>query len=510
MTIPSRKPVLRGALLFGLLLFLVPTMMGCGNEEFTARYRAEKMLWSATKLERAAAENPEIATGEIRTLIMEKYELIIAEFPPPKGVLESELSLDALVTASISGRSRITLAGLLAAEDRRDESAALLASVRDEYVVLGPLAVEAVLSLASLHEASGDWEAAVADLDLLVERWPPAQGEDSAPDRRIMRAPMRKATGYILRGRESLAADAFNEARSYWRHWEEEWPGSRTAVRAASLVAESFSVEQRWIEAIDSYKRFDSVYGDEDNRAALWLTMAGVYGERLGRTADARTYYGKVSEAYSSRIAGATADVALAQDDVGSGRYSQARQRLESVIARFNDEEAVAATATYHIAKSFELEGRWDEAMPHYRTLSSRYPATMYGLAAPLHVADHFSRAGEAAAAATALSVAADAYERVTRDFAGTPAELMARNNLVETRLRQEHWRQAAEALVESAERFSESRASAGMLLQAADLYSGKLGDDDAARSLLESVIHLYPGEAGGDIAEQKLAEIGG
>jgi TolA-binding protein len=510
MVILSRGSGLCGALLCGLLLLLVLTMTGCGEEEFTARYRAEKMLWNASKLERAAGENPELATDEVRALIAEKYELIVAGFPPPEKTEESELSADVLVTASISGRSRIILAGLLAAEDRRDESAELLASVRDGYTALKPLAVEAALSLASLYEASGDWEAAVAELDLLVKRWPPAHGEGSAPDTRILRAPMRKASGYMLRGKELPAAGAFDEARSYWRHWEEEWPGSSTALTAASLVAESFSVEQRWAEAIDSYDRFDRVYGSENNRAALWLTVADIYRERLGKTADARIYYEKVLEAYSDGIAGASANVALAEDDIRSARYSQARDRLEAVIAGFDDEAAVAATVTYHIARSFELEGHWDEAMPHYRTLSSRYPTSMYGLAAPLHVADHFSTTGEAAAAATALSVAADAYERVIRDFAGTPAELMARNNLVETRLRQKLWRQAAEILVESAERFSASRASAGMLLQAAGLYSGKLGDDDAARRLLESVIRLYPGEGGGDIAEQKLAEIGG
>ena len=88
MTIPSRVSALRGALFFGLLVLLVPMMTGCGNEEFTARYRAEKMLWSATKLEQATTENPELATDEIRALIAEKYELIVAEFPPPKGIRE--------------------------------------------------------------------------------------------------------------------------------------------------------------------------------------------------------------------------------------------------------------------------------------------------------------------------------------------------------------------------------------------------------------------------------------
>ncbi len=510
MIVPSRESALRGALLFGLLVLLLPMLTGCGNEEFTARYRAEKMLWSATKLQQAISENPELATEEMRALIAEKYELIVTEFPPPEGASESDLSMDALVTASISGRSRIVLAGLMAAENRREESAELLASVRDEYTAVRPLAVEAALSLASLQEASGDWEAAVAEFDLLVECWPPAYEDGSGPDTRILRAPMRKATGYVLRGQESLAAGAFDEARSYWRHWEKEWPGSSTALSAASLVAESFSVEQRWSDAVDAYKELDAVYGDESNRAALWLTLADIYKERLGKIAEARVYYEKVSVTYGGEIAGVTADVALAVDDIRRESYSRARERLESVIVEFGDEEAVAATATYHIARSFELEGRWDEAIPHYRTLSSRYPSTMYGLTAPLHVAGHLTEMGEAAAAATALSGAADAYERVMRDFIGTPAELVARNNLVETRLRQGLWRQAAEVLVESADRFGDTSATAAMLLQAADLYSEKLGDDDSARSLLESVVHLYPGEAGGDAAQQRLDNLGG
>ena len=510
MTTLSRKSTLRGALFFGLLALLLPMITGCGNEEFTTRYRAEKMLWNATKLQRAISENPELATDEMRALIMEKYELIVAEFPPPEDAHESDLSMDALVTVSTSGRSRIILAGLLAAEDRRDESVELLASVRDEYTAVRPLAVEAALSLASLHEASGDWEAAVAEFDLLVENRPPAYEDGSGPDMRILRAPMRKAAGFMLRGQESAAAGAFDEARSYWRHWEKEWPGSGTAISAAGLVAESFSVEQRWDDAIDAYKEFDTVYGDENNRAALWLAVADMYVQKLGRTAEGRVYYEKVSATYRGKIAGATADVALAVGDIRATHYSRGRERLESVIAGFSDEEAVAATATYHIARSFELEERWDEAIPYYRTLSTRYPSTMYGLTAPLHVAGHYTEMGEDAAAATALSGAGDAYERVIRDFVGTPAELVARNNLVETRLRQGLWRQAAEAIVESAERFPESSSTAAMLIQAADLYSTRLGDDDFARNLLESVVRLYPGEPAGDAAQQKLDELGG
>ena len=178
---------------------------------------------------------------------------------------------------------------------------------------------------------------------------------------------------------------------------------------------------------------------------------------------------------------------------------------IAAVIERFGDDEAIAATAKQHRAASYELEGRWDSAVAEYSALAAEFPTTMYGLAAPLRIVDMYGEIGETAAGVTALDEAAQIYERVIRDYGGTPAEMAARNYMIQTRLRQESWSDAASLLSETAAQFPDAQAAAGMLLQAADIYMEELDRPDLARELLQALVERYPEHAGADRAREIL-----
>ena len=266
-----------------------------------------------------------------------------------------------------------------------------------------------------------------------------------------------------------------------------------TGEAALRMNADAYTAQGRWVEAIAVYEEFEATYGDDANRPSTWLALAEIYGTRLQDERTSREYYERISESYPETKSAATADVALALLDIGDGRHEKARERLTSVIERFGDEESIAATAKQHRAASYEIEGRWDSAIAEYSALAAEFPTTMYGLAAPLRIVNIYDGMGETAAGATALDEAVMSYERVIRDFGGTPAEMAARNYMIQTRVRQEAWSDAASLLSETASRFPEAQAAAGMLMQAADIYVEELSRPDLARELLQAVVERYP-----------------
>jgi TolA-binding protein len=267
-------------------------------------------------------------------------------------------------------------------------------------------------------------------------------------------------------------------------------------------------MEERWVDAVAAYEELDRDYGHDANRPGIWLMLADTYANKLDRKATARSYYLKVLEGYPDNIGSATAALALAETEIENGEHAIARARLTDVARRFPREETVRATAIQYLAISYESEGLWDSAVAQLNALAREHPTTLYGFTALQHIAEHYEQAGETSAAAAALERAADHYERVVRDFSSTPAELAARGYLIDTRLRQERWADAARILVETGERFPRSESSPHMMMQAADIYEDRLSDRDAAGDALRLLVGLFPGTPAASAATQRLEEL--
>ncbi len=484
-----------------LIAALAAGLVGCGNAELTERYRAERMSWQVKTLERAMSENAEIATDEMIARVMDGHREIIDGFPPP-DVIDETTDPAVVDVARISAASRLALSSMLVAratpetaEESVGESVELLESVRDGYSFDRNLAVDAGLRLASVRELTGDFSGAIDEMGDVLDRWGPAMDADgNVPDVRILRLPLRRASSYAVRGMGEQATRVFVEASETYTTWAETWSGTRTGEAALRMNADTYSAQGRWLEAVAIYEELDEAYGSDDNRASIWLSLAEIHASRLGDKETSRAYYERVSGLYGETTSGATADVALALMDIADDRHEAARARLTSVIDRFGDEEAIAATAKQHRAASYELEGRWDSAVAEYSALAAEFPTTMYGLAAPLRIVDMYGEIGETAAGMTALDEAAQVYQRVIRDYGGTPAEMAARNYMIETRLRQESWSDAASLLSETAAQYPDAQAAASMLIQAADIYREELDRPDLAGELLQAVVERYPG----------------
>jgi TolA-binding protein len=503
-----RAPRILWACLAGAVALAILTgLLGCGSEPgLRDRYVAEKLAWKAAKAVQAMRTNPGLATDEMKEQVADIYREIVDRFPPPDDA--SGLSQTQLDVAAITARSRMKLAEMAVRSEDAEEAIRLYASVRDGYSHDRSLAVEASVALAEVTGMNGRWEEAVAVYEGLMSDWPPARTEAAVPDARILRAPIRAATGWYARGDEARGREWFERARDYYAVWVARWPGSRTAELAMSFSAETFLMEERWGDAVVAYEELDRDYGHDGNRAGIWLTLADTYSNRLNREATARGYYLKVVENYPDDIASATAALALAEVEIKVGEHEAARGRLEDVVERFAKEEAVRATAIQYLAISYESEGLWDSAVAQLNALAREHPTTLYGLTALQHIAEHYEELGESGAARVALDKAADHYERVVRDYSSTPAELAARGYLIDTRLKQERWEDAARVMTETAGRFPDSGSSPDMMLRAADIHENRLADPGAAAEILRSAIELFPGTRAAAVAERRLGEL--
>ncbi|MBD3367975.1 MAG: tetratricopeptide repeat protein [Candidatus Eisenbacteria bacterium] len=494
----------RARVLLAALLCLV-VLTGCGRHDaLVERYRAERMAWGVEKLQAAVTANPDLATDATRADLEARHRGIVASFPPPEG----DPSDVVRQTARISATSRFSLASLALTQGDLEEAKRWYASVADSYAFDRELTLEALSQLARVNRASGAWDEAVAVYGRLFEEFSPTAEAGGLPDSRILSAPLRIADGYRERGMEDEADEWYTKARSYYRRLIQESPDGPTARAALGEIAETYVRQERWSEAVEAYVELDERFGDENSRGQIWLTLARIYGDELSREGVARDYYERVEEAYGGDESGATASIAIARYDIEAGRYEEARRRLENVLESFGDEERFAATASYLLAQSYELDGEWDAAAARYQSLARDFPATMYGLRAPLHVADRYERIGEMSGARSALSRAVEHYRMVTRDYAGTPAELAAGAYLIDALIRLERWEEAASELVAFVDRHPQADAAPGMLFQAGMVHENELGAPERARTLYNRVLEGYPESERASDARSRLEEL--
>ncbi len=498
---------LRVCIVVALASVVAVSLWGCGPRGgLSDRYVAEKMAWRAQKLRRAMAENPDVATEQMKQRVMSAYAEIVRLFPPPTGDGSNMSDVEDDV-AVISGMSRLRLAGLYADAGDAEEAQRLYSSVVDSYAFSRSMAVEAATALAASYEGSGMVQEAADVLMQTAENWAPAATRDDPPDQRILRAPLLAATSLAAAGLEATPA-ALEGARDYYRRIGNEWSGTPTGRSALATIAESYELEGRWADAAGTYERLDEEYGTPETRPSLLLKLGDLYSGRMGDVPRATEYYEDVERLAPEGEEGATASIELARFDLAKHRYEQARRRLQSVLDRFADEKTLAATASQLLASSYEMEGRLDTAIARYGQLSAAYPTSLYGLAAPIHVAKLYATMGEDVASATALDRAVEQYERVIRDYADTPAEMAARSYLIAARSELEDWSDVAPLLVETALRQPQAQASAGMLLKAGDIYATKLGDPDTASDVFRRVVDTYGGSPAAEEAQRRLEQL--
>ena len=71
--------------------------------------------------------------------------------------------------------------------------------------------------------------------------------------------------------------------------------------------------------------------------------------------------------------------------------YSQARLEFQKAVGPDNE---LSAQAEFAIAKTYELEDRWDKALLTYRDIIQYYPDTNFGFSVPIYLTDHLVTSG--------------------------------------------------------------------------------------------------------------------
>jgi len=175
-------------------------------------------------------------------------------------------------------------------------------------------------------------------------------------------------------------------------------------------------------------------------------------------------------------------------------QYAKAREAYGLVVQNYNQQRDLSLKARLAIAKTYELEENWADAIKIYGDITDFYTWSVPGIEAPLYVARLHDQHQEPEAATAAYEHAAKLYNKLLLN-APTPAlALQVKGYLVMADQRLGRWDEAAKTLEEMLE------ASAGggtnrpiALITLGALYEKKLNNPKKARATYATFITEFP-----------------
>ena len=201
--------------------------------------------------------------------------------------------------------------------------------------------------------------------------------------------------------------------------------------------------------------------------------------------------YGHVAEQAPGTLWGGQAQFVIGAFYGARKEYDHARQAFTLVLQNYNRFPSLCLRARIGIAKTYEAEDNWDEAVKMYREMADRHPWTKAGMDALLYVPAIYQKRQQADAATDAYERAVRIYNQLIPDVATPEMALQVKGYLVVAYQQLGEWDKAIALLQELHE--SPKANQPLVIMTLASIYQTKLSDPGKAAQYYTELLEQFP-----------------
>ena len=201
---------------------------------------------------------------------------------------------------------------------------------------------------------------------------------------------------------------------------------------------------------------------------------------------------------------------ARAQSQIGSWylaqkRYDQAREAYGQVLQEYSRYTEESLAARYAIAKSYEFENRWEDAIRQYHELIDHHPWSRMGLEAPIYIGLLYERHQQLEQANEAFERAASLYAKLIPEAPTAEAGVQVKSYLALTYERLGQWEKAAHLLADLSTLASGVNRPM-LLMTLGTIYQTRLHDEAKAHEVYTKFLQEFPEHPLGKVVKEQLA----
>lgn len=475
------------------------TLLSCAkNPAIDLRYKAEKMYYQVEKARKKLQnESKQPSSPEYGRLLNSYSEVINFSFAALDSIDPAVYPTEHNELKYLTHKASWQQARLQLSAGLFDSSVATLNRLITEIQQDDTQLLNTCFQLGQTLQAAGRWDSALTVYNFTIEEfYPPLDntGEIIAP---AFNMPIRLYHIVSVMGDTATAAREFKRAEQYYRKLIDDYPSTKLASAGHLALADLYDETRQWNKEIDQLSAItDPGAPGYTNNA---LRMADILGGRLRQYDTAHAIYNNVLTGLSPQDSTLKPAISLkiALLRLEQKQYGQVRD----AIAGLKEDYPIFFDSTpvpqYTLARSLDLEGKWERAESEYSLLIEKYSGTDEAMMAHLHMLDHLRQEGREVEAQGWFRSAAKHFDDAAYRGRGTAAEAKALFYKAELYRRSDESDLAAEILVSVFSKFPTTEPGRRALMAAADLYRNTLNNPAKADSLLTHMRRYLPNVAG-------------
>jgi len=183
--------------------------------------------------------------------------------------------------------------------------------------------------------------------------------------------------------------------------------------------------------------------------------------------------------------------------------YPEARAEYQKALGANED---ISAQAEYDIAKTYELEGQWDQAVDTYKDVMKKYPTTGPGFFTPMYLVEHSSASGPSDAYTYADALAF--YKGIAVQNPKSKLEYNAMGMIAICQLNQKDWAATIKTMGEIMLKYPGGKALKESISSINMLSVTKLHRYDMAIDIYDRFIQKYPNHPADPLLKKMITQL--
>jgi tetratricopeptide (TPR) repeat protein len=431
------RPTGRNAIYSFIACAFILNFAACGqNETLSRQFETEKRFFRAQKVTDRIMINPRIAASTDFVEATSLYRQVVRE--------ADELPENPWLT-SLSKRSLATMAQLEVMQEHVEAAVEVYQEILKRFPSDNELSVAARLGLASLYERSFAYRNAVENFAPLLPNLA-AKIDPNNPQAYLITIPFQYARLHRMEADRQLAVAAYEQAAVTYEQIIHKWPATKAAMQATNFLATILADLQQWDKLNTVLEEQIRKYQKSEYLPRLLFLRAQLMRSRMNQPEYALNLFQELLARYPDHEIVPSVQLEIAAVHMERENYDKARELLGAIVQKYRDQPALAAHAHELIARSYERQGQWEQALNDYRWLAKQYEGQPPALTAPLHIARYYTEQNNQVLAEKAYSEAVEYYQGIINKYPKSMVAALAQEQIANCFIVQRKWQEAVTA----------------------------------------------------------------
>ncbi|MCM8812060.1 MAG: tetratricopeptide repeat protein [Candidatus Omnitrophica bacterium] len=189
-------------------------------------------------------------------------------------------------------------------------------------------------------------------------------------------------------------------------------------------------------------------------------------------------------------------------------KHERAREKYRLVLQDYHRFSQLCMSARMAIAKSYEAQDQWDDAVKAYKDLAEYHPWTLLGLQSPLYIAAVYEKRKESSEALRAYEGAVSHYKKLILNAPSKEIEFQVKQYLAAAYQQLHRWQEAVSVLEELTNSKVKGIDKPFALLNLGKIYQKNLDNPEKAAAAFSRLINEFPKHPFVKVAQYQMDQL--